>query len=65
MAMDVSVERHGYSIIGFTPNSPAARAWLEDNIGGEATFLGDSLLCELRYAGDIAEGMLEDGLTLE
>lgn len=60
---DVLIENHG-SIILFRPLTPDGDAWIENNIGSDAQYFGDALAVEHRYAEDIAEGMMSDGLTV-
>ena len=60
---DCLVENHG-SIFLFRINSPAAYAWVSENVQDDAQFLGDALVVEHRYARDLAAGMQADGLVL-
>lgn len=60
---DVQVENHG-SLFLFRPLSDFAADWIEENVNGEAQFFGGALVVEPRYAGELAEGMVEAGLQL-
>lgn len=61
--IDISIENHG-SIFLFRINSPAAHAWVSENVQDDAQFFGDALVVEHRYAADLAAGMREDGLVI-
>ena len=63
-ATDVRVTDHG-SVVLFHPLTDAARDWLSDNVGDDAMYLGDALACEHRFAGDLADGMVCDGLGID
>lgn len=47
-----------------TPNTPAAREWVADNLPFERTTLGASIAVEHRYIAPIVEGIMNDGLTV-
>lgn len=61
--VDVSVENHG-TIFLFVPHSQAAKEWIESHIS-EPSYFGMGLVVETRYATELAEGMIGDGLILE
>lgn len=67
---DVSIRNEG-SIVLFTPESDAAREWVEEHIGqhiGQDTGFQPywpTVVVEHRYAADVADGMAGDGLELE
>lgn len=46
------------------PVSPAAKQWVRDNIGQDATFFGPSVAIEHRYVGDVIDGIVGDDLTV-
>ena len=56
--------RHGH-LSHLEPLTPAARLWLEDAVAGEATWLGDVLVVEDRYFGDLVEGIIDAGFTFQ
>ena len=61
---DVKFLDHG-SIVMVVPLSPAAKEWVEENLTLESwQWLGGGFSCEPRYAGDLAQGMVDDGLTV-
>ncbi len=63
-APDVITDRFG-SIVGITPMTPAARAWIDENCRTEPwQWLGPTLNVDCRYAADILQGMVDDGLIL-
>jgi hypothetical protein len=63
MNPDISIENHG-SVFLFRINSPAAHAWVSENVQDDAQFFGDALVVEWRFARDLAAGMQADGLVL-
>jgi hypothetical protein len=44
--------------------STPARDWVAEHVSGERQLLGDALAVEHRYAGDLADGMVSDGLCV-
>ena len=60
---DVTVENHG-SVFTFQAHSEIARDWIDENVGGTMVWIGDSLAVEPRYAWDLAQGMISDGLEV-
>jgi len=62
---DVSVSSDG-SVYLFYPNSPAALAWLDDNVHPEGwQWLGRAFAVEQRFVGALIEGMVADGMRVE
>jgi hypothetical protein len=59
----VQIENCG-SIFLFTLLTQEAEDWVRENVG-ESMFFGESLTVEHRYAWDIAQGMIADGLIVE
>ena len=57
---DVYVENHG-SLFLFHIETKEAKEWVRENVGE----IGLPLAVEHRYAYDLAQGMLDAGLTLE
>lgn len=60
--LDFQADNHG-SIIMLTPETDAARDWCADNLPDDAQMFGNAFAIEPRYFGDIAAGLLADGLT--
>ena len=61
---DVLVRNEG-SVVMLTPKSEEARAWVDENLGLESwQWLGNSFAVEWRYAPDIVDGMVGDGLEV-
>ena len=61
---DVLVENHG-SVFVFTPLTAAAREFVEEHVHLESyQWLGASFAVEHRYARDLAQGMIDDGLEV-
>jgi hypothetical protein len=64
METDVRVRNEG-SIVMFTPVSDAAKTWFDENVHHEVwQWFGESLCVEWRYAEDLIEGLLNEGLIV-
>lgn len=63
MTTDIIVTDHG-SVVQLTPCTDAGREWCRENLGADCPSLGHTLIVEHRYAADILEGMIADGITL-
>ena len=61
---DITIQNHG-SIVLFAPLTEAAREWLDMNVQDDAQWFAGALAVEHRYAGDLANGMMADGLVVE
>jgi hypothetical protein len=62
--IDVTVQNEG-TIFLFQPLTEVAKDWIAEHVGGETTYFGSALVVEHRYAGDLARGMVNDGLVLK
>ncbi len=62
---DLSISNQG-SIFLFRPNTEAGREWLGEHCppDGEHQYFGKALVVEHRYAGDLANYAVNDGLTV-
>lgn len=60
---DCTVEQCGGLFI-FRPVSAAAWEWIADNVPEDATWYAGGLVVEQRYARELADGMIGDGLKL-
>lgn len=60
---DVQIRNEG-NLFLFSLLTDKARAWVDAHIEDQVLF-GDALVVEHRYAWDLAQGMLSDGLTVE
>ncbi len=60
---DIQIENHG-SIVLFQPMNKEAKAWINDHVQDDAQWFGRALAVEPRYAADLAQGMVEDGLVV-
>lgn len=60
---DVQIENHG-SVYLFRPLTAEAEEWLSEHVSPDATYWGESLVVEHRYAHDLADGMSSDGLEV-
>jgi hypothetical protein len=60
---DVDLSLHG-SIDLLTPLTAQAQAWMKENIPNDVQWFGGALAVEPRYATDIVQGMIDDGLTV-
>jgi hypothetical protein len=47
-----------------TPLTAEARSWLRDRVDSEATYWGQALVVEPRYAEPILEGIAADGFSV-
>jgi hypothetical protein len=62
---DVRFVNHG-SLVGIDAVSDAAKTWIDDNVTAEGyMWIGGVLMCESRFAFDIACGMRNDGLEVQ
>lgn len=61
--VDVVVENHG-TIFLFRLLTDAAQAWVDEHVSDEAQFFGGALVVEHRFARNLADGMLGDGLEV-
>ena len=59
---DVEISNHG-SIFLFQPMNTPAKDWLKDNTDGQ--WFGSALVVEHRYAEDLAQGLQDNGFTVE
>lgn len=63
--VDVEVANHG-SIFLFTPLTESGREWIDLHVEKtESQWFGGGLVVEHRYAENLAEGMIGDGLVVE
>lgn len=62
--VDVMVRNEG-SLVLFFPITEAARTWIDENVQEDAQWFGTALVVEHRYAGDLAQGMVNDGINVE
>jgi hypothetical protein len=60
---DFICENHG-SIFLLRPISPAASAWIEDNLPDDRLTFGNAAVVEHRYIWPILEGIQNDGLAV-
>ena len=62
--IDIEVTNHG-SVVMLRPLTPAAEAWVSDNLELESwQWFGGAAAIEPRYADAILEGMADDGLEV-
>lgn len=55
----------GGNIYVFMLETPAAKAWVEENVSEDRQMLGHGLAVEWRYAADLVAGMVDDGLVVD
>lgn len=53
-----------FTIIGFTPLTRSGEAWLAENLPDETPALGPTRWVEARFARDVADGAVSDGLAV-
>ncbi|MCX7177946.1 MAG: hypothetical protein NTX56_03980 [Proteobacteria bacterium] len=61
---DMTVQDHG-TLFLLTPNTAAAKVWIDENVQEGARWWGKALVVEHRYIGDVVNGAINDGLTVE
>lgn len=54
-----------YSLVIFFPNTTIGSDWLEEYLPEDCPMFGEGYVVEPRYAPDIIEGIIEDGLNLK
>ena len=65
MNSDIIIKREGYSMVLLSPQSDAAREWIDENLQTEGwQWLGGSLALDGRCAPPIVDGMLAAGLEV-
>lgn len=61
---DIRIENCG-SIMLFNPLTTVGKEWMDENVEADGyQWLGNKLAVEPRYARDLAQGMLDNGLTV-
>ena len=63
-APDVLVANEG-TVLVFCPMTSRAREWVDEHVQSDATWFGNALIVEYRFAWGLAQGMITDGLRLE
>ena len=61
---DVLVSNAG-TVFVFCPLTSRAKQWIDENVQPDATWYGDSLVVEHRFAWGLAAGMKNAGLELK
>lgn len=59
---DITVENHG-SIFLVRPETEDSREWLHEHT--EGMWWSGALVVEPRYVGDLVDGLIDDGFTVE
>ena len=62
---DVKVTRENNGLFLFHLETEEAEEWVEEHVSEEVSFWGKALVVEGRYAQDLANGMLSDGLDVQ
>ena len=60
---DVLVSDEG-TLFLFCPLTPRAKQWIDANVQSDATWFGNALVVEHRYAWELGKGMRDAGLNL-
>lgn len=55
---------HSGNIVLLRPLTDAARYWIEENLPADRMTFGGSVVIEHRYVDPIANGIVNDGLTI-
>jgi hypothetical protein len=58
------IVRDAGTLFLFCPLTPRAKAWIGEHVQADATWYGDALVVEHRYAWGLAVGMNDAGLTI-
>ncbi len=58
------IVRDAGTLFLFCPLTPRARAWIDEHVQADATWYGNALVVEHRYAWALAIGMNDAGLTI-
>ena len=53
-----------FSMVVFYPHTPAGADWLDKHLPDDCPMIGNGCAVECRYAQEILEGMIDDGLNL-
>jgi hypothetical protein len=61
---DIAIQNEG-SLFLFTAQTQLGKKWINDHVPADATYWCGALIVEPRYALDLANGMVKDGLVLE
>jgi hypothetical protein len=61
--LDVLVRNEG-TLFLFCPLTPPAKQWIADHVQTDATWFGNALVVEHRYAWGLGQGMRDAGLNL-
>ncbi len=61
---DFNVQHDGGSLFLVTPETDAARTWLNEHISEEATWFAGSLVVEHGYIENLVAGVQYDGFTV-
>ena len=61
--IDITIRDHG-SILIFCGTSPAGKDWMSEPLPADAMSWGGGIVVEPRYAADIVDGMVNDGLEV-
>ncbi len=59
----VATRDGGFAIL--EPLTAQASNWLQANVGEDATWLGESLVIEMRYFADLADAIIAAGFLFE
>ena len=62
--VDVTVANED-SLFTFALETERARQWVAEHVVGETTYFAGMLAVENRFARDLAQGMIADGLKLQ
>ena len=60
---DLEVADHG-SLILIRARTTTGQEWLDENLGGDVQYWGDSVACEPRYVDDVLAGAKDYGLNV-
>ena len=61
---DIQINNHS-SILIFVPRTETGMEWMHENLPSSAMRWAGGIVVEPRYAADIVNGAIEDGLQVE
>ena len=63
MTTDITLSDHGSVVLAHL-RTPAAEAWIADNVDPDAQRWGGAIVVEPRYVEALEEGIIADGLSV-
>jgi len=64
MKFDVEVVSHG-SLVSLKPRTKAGIEWVDEHLPADHLKFGGAVMVEWRFASDIVDGLVQDGLNVK